>query len=249
MNNAQEKPRIPYILEARQLGRVIRQPDGDRAVVDDFTFSFHAGQVYSVLGPSGAGKSSLLRLLNRLDEPTTGEVLFNGQDYREIPPCTLRRQIGYLFQTPYLFAGTIGDNLRLANPDITDELITKRIHAVSLKSLTPDHDVANLSVGEKQRVALARLSATDPKVVLLDEPTAALDPAHTEKIESLIKHVAEDHQLAVIFVSHNPNQARRLGGQGLLLVNGKLVEHGPVAQLVDNPQTELGQRYRNRELT
>ena len=237
------------ILETRQLGRTISRPEGDRAVVDDFTFSFKAGRVYSVLGPSGAGKSSLLRLLNRLDEPTAGEVVFDGQDYRELPPCDLRRQIGYLFQIPYLFDGTIGDNLRLADSELTDEQIKNQLQTVSLKSLNADYDVGNLSVGEKQRVALARLLATHPKVVLLDEPTAALDPAHTDKIESLIQHIAEEHRLAVIFVSHDPNQARRLGGDGLLMVAGRLVEHGPVAQLVDNPQTELGQRYRNRELT
>jgi len=240
---------VRAILETRRLGRTISRPEGDRAVVDDFTFSFEPGRVYSVLGPSGAGKSSLLRLLNRLDEPTTGEVVFDGQDYRELPPCTLRRQIGYLFQVPYMFADTIGDNLRLADPELTDEQIENQLQVVSLTSMKPDHDVANLSVGEKQRVALARLLATNPKIVLLDEPTAALDPAHTDKIESLIHRIADEQQLAVIFVSHDPNQARRLGGEGLLLVAGRLVEHGPVAQLVDNPQTEIGQRYRNRELT
>ena len=227
---------------------MVPRPEGDLAVVDDFTFSFETSQVYSVLGPSGAGKSSLLRLLNRLDEPTSGEVIFDEQDYREIDPCTLRRQIGYLFQVPYMFTGTIGDNMRLADPELTDEQIENQLQTVSLALLKPNHDVANLSVGEKQRVALARLLATNPRVVLLDEPTAALDPTHTEKIEALIKHIAEEHQLTVIFVSHDPNQARRLGGEGLLLVAGRLVEHGPVAQLVDNPQTEIGQRYRNREL-
>jgi len=236
------------ILETRRLGRTISRSESDQAVVDDFTFSFETSKVYSVLGPSGAGKSSLLRLLNRLDEPTSGEVVFDGQNYREIDPCTLRRQIGYLFQVPYMFTGTIGDNLRLADPELTDEQIEDQLQTVSLASLKPNHDVANLSVGEKQRVALARLLATNPKVVLLDEPTAALDPTHTENIEALIKHIAEEHQLAVIFVSHDPNQARRLGGEGLLLVAGRLVEHGPVVQLVDNPQTEIGQRYRNREL-
>ncbi|MCD6250019.1 MAG: ATP-binding cassette domain-containing protein, partial [candidate division Zixibacteria bacterium] len=174
MNNARA------ILETRRLGRTISRSESDQAVVDDFTFSFETSKVYSVLGPSGAGKSSLLRLLNRLDEPTSGEVVFDGQNYREIDPCTLRRQIGYLFQVPYMFTGTIGDNLRLADPELTDEQIEDQLQTVSLASLKPNHDVANLSVGEKQRVALARLLATNPKVVLLDEPTAALDPTHTE---------------------------------------------------------------------
>jgi len=237
------------ILETRNLARQVPSDGHFRTIVDHFSFAFQTGHIYSILGPSGAGKSSLLRLLNRLDEPTSGEVLFDNRDYRSLPPCQLRRQVGYLFQTPFLFPGTVADNLLFAEPELSDDRIDHLLDHVSIDPNIKNRPVDNLSLGEKQRVALARLLATEPRVILLDEPTAALDPTYTEKIESSVKQIATDDGLTVIMVSHHPGQARRMGGEGLLIAAGKLVEHGPVEQLVDHPQTEAGRRYRDRELT
>ena len=237
------------ILEARNLARQVPSNGHSRTIVDCFSFAFQAGHIYSILGPSGAGKSSLLRLLNRLDEPTSGEVLFDNQDYRSLPPCQLRRQVGYLFQTPFLFPGTVADNLLFAEPELSDDRIDHLLDHASIDPNIKNRPVDNLSLGEKQRVALARLLATEPRVILLDEPTAALDPTYTEKIESSVKQIATDDGLTVIMVSHHPGQARRMGGEGLLIAAGRLVEHGPVEQLVDHPKTEAGRRYRDKELT
>jgi putative ABC transport system ATP-binding protein len=106
-----------------------------------------------------------------------------------------------------------------------------------------------LSGGEKQRVALARLLATEPGVILLDEPTSALDPTYTEMIEKVIKKIVAEKDLTAIMVSHSPDQAVRMNGVGLLLAEGRLVEHGPIRDMVENPQTDLGRRYRDKELT
>ncbi len=237
------------ILRAENLSRSVNRSGECSAIVNNFSFSFRRGHIYTILGPSGAGKSSLLRLFNRLDEPTAGEVFFDGQDYRSYNPCHLRRRIGYLFQTPYLFPGTVVDNLRFATPDLDESQIDRLLESVSVKTGLKTHASESLSGGEKQRVALARLLATDPTVVLLDEPTSALDPTYTQLIENVIKRIAADQELAVIMVSHQPQQALRMEGEGLLLVAGKLVEHGPVEELVISPQTELGRKYRDRELT
>lgn len=237
------------ILQTVNLSRQVMIEEKEQAVVDDFSFSFETGKIYSLLGPSGAGKTSLLRLLNRLDEPTTGDVLFEGNDYRQLPPLELRRRVGYLFQVPYLFEGTVADNLRFARNDLDDRRINELLDLVSIRSGLASRSVANLSVGEKQRIALARLLATQPSAILLDEPTASLDPTHTDRIESTVKQVAANEQLTVIMVSHQPQQAARMGGEGILLVAGKLIEHGPARQLVEHPQTDLGRRYRDRELT
>jgi putative ABC transport system ATP-binding protein len=220
-----------------------------RKIVDNVSVSFCPGCIFNILGPSGAGKSSLLRLINRLDEPSSGEILFDGTDYRALPPCDLRRQIGYLFQIPYLFRGTIEDNLTYADPAINGDRADQLLGLVSIDPGRKKQSVANMSVGEKQRIALARLLATNPRVILLDEPTAALDPTHTEKIEEAVKLLSEQQHLTVVMVSHNPLQAVRMGGQGLLMVSGRLVEQAEVAELIERPQTEEGRRYRRRELS
>ncbi len=231
------------------LSRTVRVDGQDKVIVDHFSYEFCSSVIYNVMGPSGAGKSSLLRLLNRLDEPTTGEVVFDGKDYREFSPCDLRRRIGYLFQVPYMFSGTVAENIRYGSPDLSEDELLELVGRVQLATEMLHQPTDNLSIGEQQRVALARLLATNPAVVLLDEPTAALDPTRTRSIENLIGTIAAQNGVAVIMVSHNPRQAVRMGGEGLLMVAGGLVEHGPVQQLVETPATEWGRRYRDRELT
>ena len=231
------------ILELCNLTRRVGEGTPARAIVDDVSYSFGSGRLYSIIGPSGAGKSSLLRLLNRLDENTNGCVKFKGGDTREFPPCELRQKIGYLFQTPHLFDRTVRDNLLYAQPHLSESKISRLVQQVQLPSGIVDAPVDNLSVGERQRVALARLLATQPEVALLDEPTAALDPANTEAIERLIRSVVADRGVTVIMVSHSPQQVVRMGGEAILMVDGKLIEHGDAVQLVKNPGTPQGRRY------
>ena len=237
------------IIEVSHLSREVQVESSPKAIVNDISFEFRKGGIYTILGPSGAGKSSFLRLINRLDEPTSGEVTFEGQDYRQVSPIVLRQRIGYLFQTPIMFPGTVRENLLFANDKLDDAGIDQLLTAASVKSGMRDQRDDKLSGGEKQRVALARLLATEPSVILLDEPTSALDPTLTQMIEQVIKRIAREKGLTVIMVSHNPEQAVRMNGEGLLLVEGRLLEHGPVGELVENPQTEQGRKYRDKELT
>jgi putative ABC transport system ATP-binding protein len=236
-------------LTVEDLTREIRLNGSPRTIVDHVSFCFERGLIYNILGPSGAGKSSLLRLINRLDDATAGRVLFEGRDTSAISPCELRLRIGFLFQSPHLFDGSIADNIRFARPDLSKgELLTVAAQ-VQIDREMLDSPVDNLSIGEKQRVALARLLATDPLVALLDEPTSALDPTRTEAIEKTIKDVVAKRRLTVLMVSHDPAQALRMGGQALLMVKGRLMEHGSVEQVVNNPRSDDGRRYRDRELT
>ena len=161
----------------------------------------------------------------------------------------MRQSIGYLFQQPYLFEHTVNDNLLFARADLTEDQIAEFLEMVSIRPDMAGQNADQLSIGEKQRVALARLLCTEPSVILLDEPTSALDPTYTDQIEKIIKHIAVEQNLAVLMVSHQPQQALRMGGEGLLLVEGRLVENGPVGDLVERPSTELGRRYRDRELS
>lgn len=236
------------VLDLKSISRVVLADGQPKAVVDDVSYQFHPENVYTIIGPSGAGKSSLLRLLNRLDEPTSGEVFFHGKAHCDYQPCELRRKIGYLFQTPHLFEGTVRDNLLYANNDLSEDDIQTLIRRAEIKPSLIDRPTDKFSVGEKQRVAIARLLATRPEVVLLDEPTSALDPSYTEAIELLIKQIAADEDLTAIVVTHDPQQALRIGQKALLMVDGKLVEHGDTARVITDPQSELGRLYKERRL-
>lgn len=240
---------VAPVLEAIRLTRTVAdERDGARAVIDGFSFRFYQERIYTVIGPSGAGKSSLLRLLNRLDEPSGGEVQFHGKDHTQYSPCLLRSKVGYLFQTPYLFERTIRDNLLFANSSLSDVEMMRLIDETHVRVDQVDNAVEKLSVGEKQRVAIARLLATRPEVILLDEPTSALDPTHTEAIEKLIKEIADVKKLTAIVVTHSPEQAMRIGGETLLLVDGKLEESGTAEQVINRPRTEPGKLYKAKQL-
>ena len=152
------------ILETKDLTRTIDANGKSKTIVDNVSFGFHPGRIFTIIGPSGAGKSSLLRLLNRLDEPTSGDVFFRDKPHCDFAPCDLRRNIAYLFQTPYLFPGTVRDNILYADSELTDERVQDLARQAHIDPDFIDNDTSNLSVGEKQRVALARLLALQPEM-------------------------------------------------------------------------------------
>jgi len=236
------------VIEAVGLSRSVWDGKRIKTTLAGFSFSFMEGRIYTIVGPSGAGKSSLLRLLNRLDEPTEGKIRFVGKSTTGYNPCQLRRLIGYLFQTSYLFPGTMLDNLLYADSKLSLDTISRMAELVHLPKELADRDVETLSVGEKQRVALARLLTTNPKVILLDEPTSALDPSHTESIEQLIKEIVVRSTMTAIMVTHDPEQALRMGSETILMVDGQMAEYGPSEKVINAPQTEAGRLYKAKRL-
>jgi len=236
------------ILQIENLTKTVVQNSRPKNIVSDFTFTFHNPGIYNILGPSGAGKSSLLRLFCRLDEPTGGLITFRGDDYRNHHPGDLRKQIGYLFQTPHLFPGTVKENFLFALPGIENDKINMLLQKTGLNPDIAGEDTENLSVGERQRVCIARLLALGPLVVLLDEPTSAIDPANKYLIEEVIRKLYTDNNITVIMVSHDPQQALRMSGKTLLIVDGRLAECGDSQQLINEPRTELGRLYKDMKL-
>ncbi len=236
------------ILETRNLTREIRKNSRSIKTVDNVSYVFRKGGVYNIVGPSGAGKSSFLRLLNRLDDPVEGEVLFYGKPLASYQPTALRKKVAMLFQTPYLFPGTVKENLEYCCQLKSDDRAVSYLPRVGLKPEFADKDAESLSVGEKQRVAIARSLILEPDVLLLDEPTSALDPASSKKIEELILTLSADLCLTVVTVTHQPEQALRLGGETLLLVQGRLVEAGETSEILTEPKTEMARKYINKEL-
>ncbi len=204
-------------------------------IVDDVTVEVRTGEVLVVVGPSGAGKSSFLRLLNRLDEPTGGTVRLDGTDYRQIPPRELRRRVGMVTQTAYLFPGTIAGNLRFGREQQGIELPEKTVEALLTQvGLTgrAGEDIAHLSGGEAQRVSVARVLATSPEVLLLDEPTSALDAEAKDEVEKLILTVVRQNRLTCVMVSHDLAQAARIADRVVEMKKGRLDKIGTANEVI-----------------
>jgi putative ABC transport system ATP-binding protein len=224
-------PLSNVVLRTEHLGRTVRE----KVLLQDVNFELQKGEVLAITGPSGSGKTSLLRLLNRLDEPTTGTVFVEGTDYRNLEPRELRRKLGMVTQRPFLFPGTVADNLRfgpaqrglILQPEAIEELLTE----VGLKNYA-GRDVANLSGGEAQRVSVARTLANTPLALLLDEPTSALDEAAKLEVEAAVQKVVRDHGLTCVVVTHDVAQAMRLAERAVVLECGRVVRTGPVREVL-----------------
>ena len=198
-----------------------------RVVVDIESLEVRAGEVLALVGPSGAGKSALLRLLNFLEPSTAGMITYCGQSFRDgYVPIGTRRQITTVFQRPALLRASVRDNiacgLRLRG-EPADGRVSDMLQRVGLKEF--DKAAAHkLSGGEMQRVALARALVIRPAVLLLDEPTANLDPYNVGLIEDIVRQQNREHGTTVVVVTHNVFQAKRLAHRVGLMLEGRLVE-------------------------
>jgi putative ABC transport system ATP-binding protein len=203
---------------------------GDRRVLDGVGAEIHPGAT-AIVGPSGSGKSTLLRLLNRLVDPDEGTISYRDRPLSAYDPLALRREVSLVPQLPSLLDGTVASNLAYAA-----ELASKDLDAgrcLGLAGLNPgfaDRDVAELSVGERQRAMLARALAQEPAVLLLDEPTSALDHDARDAIEATLAELRRELDISLIVVSHDPEQARRLAGRAVRLKAGRVAACGPLEE-------------------
>jgi tungstate transport system ATP-binding protein len=211
----------------------------DAAMLGHVSLDIRQGGPTLVLGPNGAGKTTLLRLLMGLSKPTAGRIeeLLGGQD------VSLRR--AFVFQRPVMLRRTVAANLafamRMAQRPATEEAIETALRRVGLAQLA-SRPARRLSGGEQQRLALARALAFEPHLLLLDEPTASLDPHATKAIEDILGSVAAQGT-KIVMSTHDLGQARRLGSDIVFLANGRLVEHAPAPQFFDDPRTEAARRF------
>jgi UDP-glucose/iron transport system ATP-binding protein len=203
---------------------------GGRRVLDSVGADVEAGAT-AIVGPSGSGKSTLLRLLNRLADPDEGEISYRGEPLNEYDPLALRREVSLVPQLPSLLDGTVESNLAYAAQLAGREL--DAAECLGHAGLSPDfaaRDIAKLSVGEQQRVMLARALAQEPDVLLLDEPTSALDHAARDAVEATLLRLRRELDISLIVVSHDPEQARRLAERAVRLVAGRVIACGPLEQ-------------------
>ena len=210
-----------------------RYPDGDEYVLEHFSLEIPFGSNIAIVGETGAGKSTLVNLVCRFFEPTSGRVLIDGRDARERSQLWLHSAIGYVLQVPHLFSGTIRENLLYGNPNATDEEIAQALELVSADEVVArmekgiDTDVGEggdlLSTGEKQLISFARAILADPRILVLDEATASVDTLTEQKIQSAIDTVIRGRTSLVI--AHRLSTVRN--ADLILVVNdGKIVEQG-----------------------
>jgi putative ABC transport system ATP-binding protein len=187
-----------------------------------------------IAGPSGSGKSTLLRLLNRLADPDSGRVLYEGADVRDRDVLALRREVCLVPQLPALLGGTVEDNIRFAAGCADSEPDVHRLLELSgLGGSFAGRDASRLSVGEQQRAMLARSLALEPRVLLLDEPTSALDEDARDAVEATLSDLRARLGISTVLVTHDLAQARRMSDWLLRVDDGRAVGAGPTAELLD----------------
>ncbi len=226
----------------------------DTAAIKGIDLTFPAGQVTAIIGPSGCGKTTLLMTLNRLSEMTrgcrvNGEVILDGTDVLRIDPVLLRRRVGMVFQRPNPFPMSIRENvlygikaakLQINHDYAVQSSLTKAALWDEVRPRLADH-AFGLSLGQQQRLCMARCLAVSPTVVLMDEPTASLDPSSTARIEASI--VALRDEYTVVIVTHNMQQARRISDYTAFMWDGQLVEFTETEQLFTKPNRDLTWQY------
>lgn len=210
------------------VSNLVRQTETGVLILKKINLDIPRGIIMGIIGPSGSGKSTVLRALNRLWEPPEGTVFLDGEDICHVNVVALRRKVGMLFQLPALFEGTVADNVRygpqLRGKKLSDEEVYKLLTLADLDSSFFSKNGRELSVGQAQRVALARTLANEPEVLLLDEPTSALDPISTQNIEDVLLKLKQTRGMTIIMVSHSIKQIQRIADEVALLVNGEVVE-------------------------
>lgn len=209
--------------------------------LENINFKLFQGEIVTLIGPSGAGKSSLLMLLNRLEDPKEGIITYQNKNINDYEIEKLRREIGMVFQSSSLFDGTVEDNLKFG-PSLIGEWKPNRgkelLEIIQLPNDYLSKYAEDLSGGERQRIAFARTLANRPEVLLLDEVTSSLDLKNVELIERFLNEIISKQVKAIMMVTHNISQARRLGDRTFFMVDKEIVEQGVTNQVLVNPSTE-----------
>lgn len=231
------------MIEIQELTKVY----GETTVVDTVSLTIGAGELCAIVGTSGSGKTTLMRMVNRLVEPTSGKVLIDGQDTRDVPAYELRRRIGYAIQGHGLFPHrTVGQNIGTVPHLLGWE--TSRISArinelLSLFQLDPaqfrDRMPNELSGGQQQRVGVARALAAEPNILLMDEPFGALDPVIRSKAQDDLLAIQKRFNTTVVLVTHDMEEAIHLGSRIAVMDGGKLLQYATPEEIIANPATDF----------
>lgn len=219
-------------------------------ILKDISFRTNESEIFCIIGTSGSGKSTLLRTFNRLQKINEGEILLNGQSIHLMSPQTLRKNAMMILQSPSLFEGTVQENIlsglhfkgevqKIDSLVFTSNLLTK----VGLETNLLKRNASSLSIGQQQRVSIARTLAMNPNILLCDEITSALDPQSTIHIQQLLLGLKNDEKKTIILVTHNMDLVQQIADRVGLLIEGQLVEVSAAHEFFHNPSTELGKNF------
>ncbi|PNZ40778.1 ATP-binding cassette domain-containing protein [Mammaliicoccus vitulinus] len=204
---------------------------------------FIQGKLTSIIGPSGAGKSTLLTLINLLKSATKGEILVGGKTIDSYDPMELRRKVQLVSQEATMIKGTVKDNLELPlilqNKNMTDEEAEHYLEDVDLSTSFLNKNSKELSGGEKQKLSLARALVNKPSIILLDEVTSALDRNSKQAIELLLQKIKREHNVTMIWITHDINQALRMSDYVWVMKNGEVVETNTVEEIENSKNTDV----------
>ena len=236
--------------------RGLKKHFGHLEVLRGIDIDIHKGEVVAVIGPSGSGKSTFIRCLNRLEEPTAGEVIFEGQQIntKSANIDKIRQKIGMVFQNFNLFSNmTLMQNITAAPinvkkipKDQAEERALKLLDRVGLKDKAAEYPV-RLSGGQRQRVAIARALAMDPDILLFDEPTSALDPEMVGEVLNVMKELAEDGMTMVV-VTHEMGFAREVSDRVIFIDQGVIQEENEPKEFFANPKNPRLKDFLNKVL-
>ncbi|MGG0643889.1 phosphate ABC transporter ATP-binding protein [Sporosarcina gallistercoris] len=199
-------------------------------IIKNVSGHFPTGNITALIGPSGAGKTTLLKLCNGLISPKQGGIYIEGERIEEQSPLSVRRHVGIVMQSSPMVQGTVQDNLalplQLRGKTLSKAEAIATLERVGLPTSLLTRDARELSGGQKQKVSIARTLLNDSKILLLDEITASLDPSSLQEIEDLIVKLKETEKITIVWITHNLEQAKRLGGYFWVMVDGELREMG-----------------------
>ncbi len=226
--------------------REVTKKFGEKTAVDKLDLTLEEGTITMLIGPSGCGKTTTLRMINRLIQPTSGDILIKGRSVNDLDPVILRREIGYVIQEVGLFPHySVYDNIALVPRLLKwdEQKIKGRVEElldlVTLNTGYADKYPLQLSGGERQRVGIARGLAADPDVLLMDEPFGAIDPINREVLHESFLDIQEEIKKTIVFVTHDINEAIKLGDRLAIMRNGELVQFDSVEEILENPEDEF----------
>jgi len=239
------------LIEIRNLRKVYPVPGGEVVALDGINLSIEKGQIYGIIGMSGAGKSTLIRCMNRLDTPTDGQILIDGQNILTMTEKQLmatRRKVSMIFQQfNLLMQKTVARNVRYpleiagVNKQTANKRVMELLRIVGLESKANAYPI-QLSGGQRQRVAIARALASNPEVLLCDEATSALDPMTTQSILSLLQQINRELGITVVLITHEMAVIRQICSRVAILDGGKIAEEGTVDDVFVHTRSAAGKR-------
>jgi D-methionine transport system ATP-binding protein len=240
------------MIEIQDLTKIYTSKSGPVKGVDHVSLTINEGEIYGIVGYSGAGKSSLLRCINLLERPSSGQILVDGENLTSLNSRGLRQarlKIGMIFQHFYLISQkTVAENIAfsLKAANTPANRIPKRVEELlDMVGLSDKKNVypSQLSGGQKQRVGIARALANNPKVLLCDEATSALDPTTTRSILNLLKKINEDLKITIVLITHEMDVVKEICHRMAIMQSGKVIEEGPVYDIFANPKEDLTKEF------